>query len=403
LIPSCGAEAVIVRPARVLTMTEMIELARHDVRTTPARPARKLDFLIPCFDRPKCLHHILRSGLALGIPGVHFVVFDDQSTLVENVEGLGPATVETVCRSFATPRVIYSRNPRNMGAAQSLRRYYAELCDAEYAALLNPKDEFISAAPIIGALAKLDADPRLSFVVYPLRQIDRVSSDRPLLFDYKRMSGRDFVACHVRDPTLQHASSYAILRVSAARKVGIPRDLGLRSSGIDDGSGIDHDIVFTVATTGDVDFESEPPLRRCIVNGYTERFPLSFAYSQYLYARRLMAELEPAGFVTPETRRLYLSWWHLLIARGLVVAYRPVHGSELEIRETRIRPHLRMPVLVFLPLECLRLGVWPRAETITTCLRALLLMLTAPLRALAGPLRMFVRRVRRGPHRWRLP
>jgi hypothetical protein len=77
-----------------------------------------------------------------------------------------------------------------------------------------------------------------------------------------------------------------------------------------------------------------------------------------------MRELEPRGFVSAETRRLYLSLWHLLIARGLVVAHQHVHGNEEEDGTKRIRPHLPMPILLYLPMECIRFRVPPRRETI---------------------------------------
>ena len=363
-------------------MNEALHTTIVQQRPTPVAPPkeRKLDFLIACFNRSRHLHHILQTGLALNIPGAYFVVFDDASTLAEDVPGLGIATLETVCRSFNDNRVIYIRNPTNMGVTKSLVRYYREFCDAEYTSLLNPKDEFIDGQPIIDALGKLDADPALSFVVYPLRQSDRDESDKPLLFSYSRMSGKDFVASHVRDTTLQHVSGYAIMRVSSARKAGIPRDLDLRAHGLEDASGIDHDMIFNMATTGDVEFVDKPPIRRKITDGYTERYPLTFAYSQYQYARRLMRELEPQGIVSAETRRLYISWWHLLIARGLVVAYRHVYGSEEEDGVKRIRPHLPMPILLYLPAECVRFRVLPRSETIRTYLRGAYLMSVAQLK-----------------------
>jgi hypothetical protein len=336
---------------------------------------RKLDFFLAVFNRPRCLHHLLKTGLALGVPGVNFVVYDDASNLIEDVPGLGPATVESVCRSFKDARIIYVRNLTNVGFAQCLEAYYRDVCDAEYVALLNPKDEFIGHTAIVSALAKLDADPKLCMAIYPLRQIDRVEADRPLIFKCNRMTGREFVAAHVRDELLQHCSSYAIVRVAAARRAGVPRDLNLRALGLEDGSGIDHDLIFNVATTGDVEFESEPPLRRSVVDGFTERFPLTFAYTQYQYARRLMTELEPRGFVSAETRRRYISFWHLIIARGLVVAYKPVHGSEQERGVTRIRPHLPIPILLYLPAECLRFRVLPRVETVETYLMGARLLL----------------------------
>jgi hypothetical protein len=238
------------------------------------------------------------------------------------------------------------------------------VCASDYTALLNPKDEFIGRAAIDSALAKLDADPKLSMVVYSLRQVDRLEVNRPLVFRYNRMTGPEFIAAHVRDELLQHCSSYAIVRVSAARMAGVPRNLDLRALGLEDGSGIDHDLIFNVATTGDVEFESDPPLRRSVVGGYTELYPLTFAYTQYQYARRLMVELEPRGVVSAETRRRYIGFWHLIIARGLIGAYRPVHGNEQEQGVARIRPHLPVPILLYLPVECVRFRVWPHADTV---------------------------------------
>jgi hypothetical protein len=345
---------------------------------------RKLDFFVAVFNRPRSLHHLLRTGLALGIPGASFVVYDDASDLVEDVDGIGPATVESVCRGFHDARVIYVRNAANIGFAKSLEAYYRDVCASDYTALLNPKDEFVGRAAIDSALAKLDADPKLSMVVYSLRHADRVEADRPLIFAYRRMTGPEFIAAHVRDEVLQHCSSYAIVRVAAARIAGAPRNLDLRALGLEDGSGIDHDLIFNVATTGDVEFESDPPLRRSIAGGYTELYPLTFAYAQYQYARRLMIELEARGIVSAETRRRYLGLWHLIIVRGLLVAYRPVHGTEKERGVARIRPHLSGHILLYLPAECLRFGVWPRAETIGKYLVGARLMLSNWLRKMLG-------------------
>ena len=354
------------------------------MRAKPAPRNRKLDFLIPCFNRVNPVYHILKTGLALNIPGAYFVVIDDGSYAFEDVPGLGRVNTEMACRSFNDERVIYSRNPVNMGVARSLERYYREICDAEYASLLNPKDEFLSGEPVTNALVKLDADPAISFVVFPLRQIDQIETDKALLFDYIRMSGPDFIARHVRDSMLQHCSGYAIIRVSAMRKAGIPRSLDLRALGLEDGSGIDHEMIYNAATTGDVDFVSEAPIRRKIVGGYTEYYPLTFAYTQYQYAKRLMNELEPRGIVSAATRRRYLGFWHLIIARGLVVAYRHVHGSELEEGVKRIRPHLPMPILLYLPYETVRSGVVPRLETVVTYLVGARLVLTDWLRKILG-------------------
>ena len=184
------------------------------------------------------------------------------------------------------------------------------------------------------------------------------------------MRGSTFIANYVMDPALQHCSSYAIVRAEAARKVGVPRTLDLRAHGLEDGSGIDHDIIFTVATTADVDSKAEAPIRRRIMGGFTEQYPLTFAYTQYQYAKRLMRELEPIGFVSVKTRRAYFALWHLILSRGLVVAYRPVLGIELEGGVSRIRKHLPAPIAFYIPWELIRTRAIPTVEMIVNYLRA---------------------------------
>lgn len=338
------------------------------ISPTPSKQkvSRRLDFFLAVHNRPKALHHILQSGLAMNIPGIYFIVFDDASDSYEYIEGLGKANVEMVCKSFEDAPIIYVRNSTNIGFAKSLERYYNEVCDAKYTALLNPKDEFIDAAPLIEAIEKLDNDSKISLIIYPLQQKDRVENDKPLKFKYDRMSGREFIASHINDPMLQHCSSYGIMRVSSARKAGIPRNMDLRAFGLEDGSGIDHDLIFNVALTGDVDFVSEPIQRRTIVGGFTEQYPLTFAYAQYQYARRLMIELGKLGLVSRENVRKYLSFWLLLITRGLVVSYIPVHGSEQEKGVKRISPHLSLPILLYIPLEFLRFRILPDKEVFDT-------------------------------------
>jgi len=326
---------------------------------------RRLDFLLPVYDRPAYLHRVLSTGLALDIPGAHFVVIDDASSgKVEQVPGLGDATVESVCRAFRDSRVIYSRNPENLGMANTLVRYYRELCDAEYTSLINPKDEFIDGAPIREALARHDADPALSLVVYPIRQGDPENSDRLLSFHYERMTGKEFIARHIADANLQHCSGYAVMRVQKAREAGIPRNLNLRALGIDDAPGIDHDMLFSVAAIGDVDFVSDPPVRRWIGDGYTQRFPLTFAYTQYQYARRLVLELGARGLMSRQSQLQYLSFRLMLILWG-AMAVRCRYTGVVEDDFSRPGKHLKIPLWVYAPLECLGFRMWPTRRMVS--------------------------------------
>jgi hypothetical protein len=351
------------------------------MRSTPmTEKKRKLDFLIAVYNRPAYLHRLLKTGLALNVPGAYFVVMDDCSSQAESVPGLGDATVEAVCRSFNDPRVIYSRNPENMSVAKSLARYYRELCDADYTSLLNPKDEFIDGEPICDALAKLDADPALSFVVYPLRQGDLEVADKLLDFQYARMTGKEFIARHIEDANLQHCSGYAVMRVSNAVAAGIPNNLDLRSYGLEDASGIDHDMLFRMATLGDVDFTANPPIRRWIGDGYTQRFPLTFGYSQYQYARRLVLELGPGGWISRKSQRDYLSFRLMLVLWG-AMAIRSGYTGVVEKDFSRLGNHLRSPLWLYTALECLRFRIWPSRRMISLYVTAFMPWLPESIRS----------------------
>lgn len=363
------------------------QLAPTSTPTIRSNGPWKLDVLVPSFNRPAKLHHLLDTGLTLGIPGASFVVLDDGSSLVEDVPGLGQATTEDVCKSFKDGRVVYIRNETNIGLAATLARYYAHICEAEYAMLVNDKDEFINSAPILRSLRKLDTDKTLSMVMIALRQVDRETADRPLPFNYPRMSGREFLARYAQDTMLQHSGMYGIIRVAAIRRAGVPRPLNLRQFGLEDAFGIDVDFLLMIATTGDFEFESEPHVRRSVVGGLTERYPLTFAYSYYQYAKRAMQELSAAGFVDRRTLRHYIGWWLLLIGRGLVVAYQPLHGTEQEPGTNRIRGHLPTHILLYLPIECLRFRILPTREMADTYARAAKRMLwSAPVAALLKPI-----------------
>lgn len=325
---------------------------------------RLLDVVIPSFNRPARLHHLLETGLNLNIPGMTFVVIDDGSTYSEEVPGLGFLTTAQVCVSFGTKRIKYLRNDNNIGVAESWGRYYRDFCTASFTMSVTDKDEFIDRGPIIRALRKLQADDTVNMVVIPLRQKDRSADDREISFSYPRMSAREYLAHYVEDNALQHCSMWGIVRVDAVRAAGVPRSLNLRKYGLDDGFGIDIDFVFRVATLGDVEFEDSAHVRRSTIEGGTEKYPLTFAYTYYQYAKRAMRELRKRGFVSADTKRSYMKWWLLLICRGMVVSYSPVHGSELEDGTSRIRRHLPMPVLLYLPLECIRHRVLPTDEMV---------------------------------------
>ena len=326
---------------------------------------RLLDLVIPTYNRPLRVYELLQSGLALSMPGVFFVIIDDGSDLAEEIPGLGQLNTEQVCAYFSNPQVVYIRNPENMGLARSWEAYYATHCQAKYTLSVVDKDVLINPAPILSALKKMEADDQLCMVVIPLAQQDRRHDELMLDFNYPRMNNREFLAKFIHDPNLQHCASYGVKRVSAINRAGLPRNLHLAKHGLEDAFGIDIDLVLLLGAEGDVDFEQLPHIKRSTLAGATERYPLTFAYTYYQYAKRAIGNLRRRGLISAADARSYLSFWHLLILRGLVVSYRHVHGTEAEVGTSRIGQHLRLPIHLYLVLQFLRYGVRPTPEMIS--------------------------------------
>jgi len=323
-----------------------------------------LDIIIPSYNRPNRLFTLLDTGLKLAMEGVYFVVIDDGSDLTEDIEGIGSFTTKEVCDYFQNPSIIYVRNQKNIGLARSWVEYYDKHCEAKYTLSVVDKDLFIDKKPILNALLKLEQDDSLCMVVIPLMQHDRVNEDLLIGFNYTKMSGKEFISRFVNDTSLQHCTSYGIKRVSCIKKANVPGNLLLKNYGLDDGFGIDIDLVLRLATMGNVDFEHEAHVKRILMEGATERYPLTFAYTYYQYAKRAIRILKTSNMINSEDARRYIKTWLLLILRGLVVAYRPVHGSELERGTTRIREHLKMPIHFYLIMESLKHNIKPSREMV---------------------------------------
>ncbi len=324
---------------------------------------RKLDIVIPSYNRPKRLFTLLESGLALKMPGVYFVVIDDGSHVSEHInDSLKLMSTQQVCEYFNSPAIYYIRNPQNMGVARSWDRYYSEHCNATYTMSINDKDVLIDGVPILNAINKLDNDDLLSMVVLPILQKDRVNELISVGFSYKKMSNREFISKFVHDPSLQHCGNYGIKRVSCIKSAGVPRNMHLTDKGLDDAFGIDIDLLLLAASKGYVDFEDAPHLKKITMEGATERYPLSFAYTYYQYAKRVMQDLRDKDLITKQDAKHYLSMWLLLILRGLVVACRHVHGTELENGSDRLAKHLPIPIHIYLVTELVKYRIRPTAE-----------------------------------------
>ncbi len=348
---------------------------------------RLLDIVIPSYNRPQKLFSLLDTGLRLGMDGVTFVIIDDGSTVAEAIDGVGTLNTQQVCEHFHDPRILYIRNPENIGLARSWVNYYNGHADAKYTVSVVDKDVFLDKAPILNAIEKMEHDNSVCMVFIPLIQKDRTHEDLVIGFSYDKMSGREFISHYVRDTSLMHVGGYAIKRVQSIKDAGIPRNMNLTRYGLDDMFGIDIDLVFILATMGHVDFESAPHIKRSTLDGGTEKYPLTFAYTYYQYAKRAIDDLQQSDMINKEDAQRYLGMWHLLILRGLVVSNQPVHGSEMERGTSRIRRHLKLPIHLYLRREMRRYGVRPTAEMQQLFAMSLQQMLPKPLRGLHRLLR----------------
>lgn len=330
-----------------------------------------LDVVVPTYNRPFLLYRLLKSSMEHSVPGMRIVVIDDCSTKKEFIPGLGDVDVKDICEYFSSSRIVYIRNEKNIGVAGSWVKYYQDYCDVPFTLSMTDKDTFINSEPIINAIKQLEADTSLGMVVIPLEQQDRTSKNTKLYFDYiETVSGSKFIDMYVQDTKLQHCSMWSVIRVESIHKSGAPRPMGLTQLGLDDGFGIDIDLIFNVAKTSRIGFQTKPHILRSTLAGGTEKYPLTFAYTYYQYAQRVMLELYSEGLITKAKYRYYLKWWILLICRGLDVSYSHVHNTEMEVGDARISKHLDRSIWIFIPMECLKHRLLPNIEMFSRLINA---------------------------------
>lgn len=322
----------------------------------------KLDIVIGTYNRPKVLYTFLKTGLNMGIADIRFVIIDDASDKTEMVEDLGHSSTKDVCDHFACNNLLYIRKDTNQGICANIIDFYDNHCAAKYVMRASDKDEFINKQPIINALKKLDADDKLIIVQIPLYEKNHLTDHQLLGFHYDRMNGRDYIKHYVHDTNLQHTAGYTIHRFETSRIAGVPRSLNLRKSGLADLFGFDVDFILKMASTnGDIDFEKMTHMRRSNIGGATEKNPLLFAYCYYQYVKRTMHELRKLKMIRLSDMRFYISWWHLLLLRGLVVIHQPSPLRE-EKDTSQIRHHLKVPILFYYIKECIRYAIFPDKE-----------------------------------------
>lgn len=319
---------------------------------------RKLDVIVPTFNRPERLFNFITSALKLKLDFMYLIIIDDGSTVKQKINGVGTFSTIDVCKHFKNSNVLYYKNKKNIGVASSWKFYYSNLCNADYTLSVTDKDEFISGKSIISAIKRMDEDKNISASMIPLRQKDRYNDDTVFKFNYeKQISGKEYLYHYVRDNTLMHCSMWGVYRSRYKNKLIKPKSMNLWSYELDDGFGIDLDFVWRSVVKGDVIFFHEPHVRRSTISGGTEKFPLTFAYTYYQYAKRITNEFFKKKIITENTMKIYKAMWIKLILRGFIVSLSHVHGSEMEIGRSRIKNHLKIPVIIYVFFECLRNGI----------------------------------------------
>ena len=321
----------------------------------PTPKNRKLDVIVPSFNRPLRLYSFLKSAIKQNISGMYLVIIDDGSTLKEKIPNIGMLDTMGVCKFFKSSNILYYRNTKNSGVAVCWETFYNYLCNSKYTMSVTDKDEFINGNSIKKALKAMDQDENISTSLIPLKQKDRSNDNFIFYFKYKdRITGKKFLYHYVRDINLMHCAMWGIYRFKHHNSINKPRSLDFRSHGLDDGFGIDLDFVWNAVVKGDVIFFDQPHIRRSTLEGGTEKFPLTFAYCYYLYARRITREMLLKENIDKYSVKKYRLMWLKLILNGFIISLNHKHGTEKEIGRSRIKKHLKKPIVIFVFLEYLK-------------------------------------------------
>lgn len=325
---------------------------------------RKIDVLVPTFDRPRKLFELIDSALRLKLYFVTFFIFDDGSTKKEHIPGFGFLSTYEVCNVFDSETIIYERSEESIGVAKHWETYFKNGDCAEYFMAIPDKDKFISREALELAISVLHSDSDTSFVIAPLVQEDRESANRLIKFKNNKWKRHEFIEDYVSDNSLKHCAMWGVFRTDLTLKNPIQAHLNLREYGLDDGFGIDLKLVMYFAAKGMVNSIDVPIIKRTTISGATEKYPLTFAYSYYQYAKDIFLDLLKNKIIKPKTFRKYCLFWITLMLRGFRVSHEHVHGSELEVGIQRIKTHLGSNFHVYILMEIISLRIAPTIEII---------------------------------------
>ena len=331
---------------------------------------RRIDVLVPTRNRPSKLYYLLKSGLALETPELNFIIFDDASTTREYIPDVGIFTTFEVVNYFNSKQICYFYSKKAIGVASHWETYFKSSNIGEYIMALPDKDEFISADALKDAMKVMSANDDVALVISPLKQIDRASDDRLIDFTYRgQLTDKQFYAAYINDNSLKHCAMWGLFRGKYIAEKRLPNSMELRNFGLDDGFGIDLDLVLNAVFGHKIYFLGNPIIKRSTLSGGTEKYPLTFAYTYYQYAKRVSTMLLIANKITLTDYKKYLLWWNILILRGANVSLNPVHGTELENGVDRIKQSLKINLHLYLLIQLYKFRLMPNKEYLHTFIK----------------------------------
>lgn len=128
--------------------------------TTPARSPR-VSVCIPTFNRAGMLRHSIESVLAQSFEDFELIVSDNGST----------DETEQVVRSFDDPRIVYTRNPKNLGILKNWNLCLAQ-AKGEFITFL-PDDDLMMPENVAAKAGVLASDENLGLVHSKYDVIDK--------------------------------------------------------------------------------------------------------------------------------------------------------------------------------------------------------------------------------------
>jgi len=321
---------------------------------------RILDILVPTYNRTALLYRLIESAINSDIlkDGTYIVIIDNGTNKREFINNIGYVDTFELVMKLNNNNILYKRLNNNEGVGGAWEWYFNSNSIAKYFLPIPDKYIFINSDFIIPSLALLESNIDVSLVINPLMVNDRTDIEYVVDSGVSgKLSDIEFFHTFISNNALQHLAlgGASIVRASVAVSRALPRRLHLNNFGLDDGFGIDADLLFNVVRGNSVAFLNYISVVRYTQEGGTERYPLTFAYCYYLYLKRVCRELVLINIINVNDMRRHLGFFILLMLRGYSVTLNPVHGTESEVGTSRIQKHLRHKFIIFIIFEVISL------------------------------------------------